>query len=457
MKKLLYIFFGLLILSCSEDTINNNNDITEPPTPTLDFEVFTNVTQVPTQQETAENISRTFYDVSGTFVYGDDDTMFAFYSGTSDSQGNSIEDVLPVASQVLIKVDNTWEFFKTDDNLKAWGMRNFEILENEVIIGDGNEIGADASTWKGDVYIGQILNNGDISWRRVNEINERGFFHGTCAGDLNNDGLTDVGVTPGLANQGVNIFIQNQDGSFTRSNELLDTNGAETPFTLDFADLTGDGIDEIITADYGGGGTPDEDAHEIRIYKYNSSVGKFELHFQINEPNIYDVGLGATSIKIEDFTNDGILDIAVAREDISASGFEVWKGTGNAEFEFVFSSPSWTQNELQFREFSVLDVNNDGSLDIILRPFHYGTLYRNSGNCWWNVDACNGIKLNHLIWINNGNGYFDYYNDKDLTIEGLLVDSIHPYMQNETLHFVGTFSDNPSEPSVNTVDIKVNL
>ena len=125
--------------------------------------------------------------------------------------------------------------------------------------------------------------------------------------------------------------------------------------------------------------------------------------------------------------------------------------------EFVFSSPSWTQNELQFREFSVLDVNNDGSLDIILRPFHYGTLYRNSGNCWWNVDACNGIKLNHLIWINNGNGYFDYYNDKDLTIEGLLVDSIHPYMQNETLHFVGTFSDNPSEPSVNTVDIKVNL
>ena len=238
MKKLLYFFLGLLILSCSEDTINNNNDITEPPTPTLDFEVFTNVTQVPTQQETAENISRTFYDVSGTFVYGDDDTMFAFYSGASDSQGNSIEDVLPVASQVLIKVDNTWEFFKTDDNLKAWGMRNFEILENEVIIGDGNEIGADASTWKGDVYIGQILNNGDISWRRVNEINERGFFHGTCAGDLNNDGLTDVGVTPGLANQGVNIFIQNQDGSFTRSNELLDTNGAETPFTLDFADLT---------------------------------------------------------------------------------------------------------------------------------------------------------------------------------------------------------------------------
>ena len=43
---------------------------------------------------------------------GDDDTMFAFYPGASDSQGNSIEDVLPVASQVLIKVDNTWEFFK---------------------------------------------------------------------------------------------------------------------------------------------------------------------------------------------------------------------------------------------------------------------------------------------------------------------------------------------------------
>ena len=113
------------------------------------------------------------------------------------------------------------------------------------------------------------------------------------------------------------------------------------PFTLDFSDLDGDGIDEIITADYGGGNVPNEDDHEIRIYKFDNSTNKFELHFQINEPNAYDWGLGATSIKVNDFTNDGILDIAVAREDLEYHGFEVWKGTGNAQFELIFSSPTW--------------------------------------------------------------------------------------------------------------------
>ncbi len=456
--KIQHLLFFLILFSCSKDAMDSEPDqITAPPEEVLAFEVTTNSIQIPTSQVSPEDISRTFYDVSGTFVFGNDQTMFAYYPGVADwSSGNSIDNVNPVASQILIKEDDTWNFFKTDYNLESWGMRNFERRGDEIIIGDGNEIGPNFSEWKGDVYIGKLFNNGDINWRKINTPNEQGFFHGTCAGDLNNDGLTDVGVTPGISHAGINLFLQNQDGSFTRKDELLNFNGF-TPFTLDFADLIGDGIDEIITADYGGGTAPTGEEHEIRIYKFNATEEEFQLHFQINEPYIYDWGLGATSIKIHDFTNDGILDIAVAREDLDYGGFEVWKGTGNAEFEYVFSSPTWTQNELQFREFSVFDANSDGFLDILLRPFHYGNLYRNADNCWWNVTACNGIKLNHLIWLNNGDGTFDYYKDKDLTIEGINVDNIHPYLQQQKLHFVGTFSDNSTQPFINTIDIKVNF
>ena len=61
-------------------------------------------------------------------------------------------------------------------------------------------------------------------------------------------------------------------------------------------------------------------------------------------------------------------------------------------------------NELQFREFLVFDANNDGYLDILLRPFtmdDYTELIR-FGGC----HASKGIKLNHLIWVNNGHGTF---------------------------------------------------
>ena len=68
----------------------------------------------------------------------------------------------------------------------------------------------------------------------------------------------------------------------------------------------------------------------------------------------------------------------------------------------------------------VFDANNDGYLDILLRPFHYGTLYR-TNPVWWNVYASKGIKLNHLIWLNNGNGTFSYYSNEDLIIDDILL------------------------------------
>ena len=108
----------------------------------------------------------------------------------------------------------------------------------------------------------------------------------------------------------------------------------------------------------------------------------------------YNVGLGATSIKVVDLNNDGIKDISVAREDnVAGNSFEVWLGNGDGTFNPKYSSPVWNQNELQFREFYIMDVNLDGFDDIILRPFHYGSLYRNNP-VWWNVYENNGIMFN---------------------------------------------------------------
>lgn len=111
-------------------------------------------------------------------------------------------------------------------------------------------------------------------------------------------------------------------------------------------------------------------------------------------------------------------------------------------FEFSFSSPTWTEREMQFREFVNLDANNDGRDDIILIPFHYGSLYRYNPSCWWNDDInspiCNGIKLNHLIWLNNGDGTFDYYKETPLVLPEVRAQFVLPYKEGNKLFFLGT-------------------
>ena len=432
------------------------------------------VTRVDVPGQSTEYLRSSFYNVSGPFHYLSEDEHYFFYPGTvfwGQNPPNSKDEIPPSPSHVLKRVDGFWTYHKTYDDVLFWGARNFDTFENKIVIGDGNEIGPDGTDWNGDTYYGEIKNQGEIDWVKVNDDQNRGFYHGTTFGDLNNDGLLDVGGAPGQWNESENkwslkIFMQQQNMRFENRDVIFDYNetGHNLPFTIGFADLFGDKYGEIITADYGGGDPfSNPKLNRIEIFKYDSSEQKYIQHFESSQPTVfYSIGMGATSIKAFDFDNDGIKDISVAREDQMGNAFEIWKGNGDGTFEPHFVSPLWSQNELQFREFLVFDANNDGYLDILLRPFHYGSLYR-TNPVWWDVYSSKGIKLNHLIWLNNGNGTFSHYSVKDLVIDNILIDNIHPYMDNEVLHFSGTFTTDEGnlygEDAINltTYDIKVKL
>ena len=416
--------------------------------------------------------------VSASFVYKDSKgDIFSFHPGNpplDQAVGPfSTETVTPMSSQILKKENGIWVRFKEDDKALFWGARNFKIIGDKVVVSDGNELGVNPfpsmeQQWKGNILYGKILTGGNIDWVTVNKPEDMGYFHGVTMGDLNQDGLLDIGGTPGRLRPGtgydLDIFYQESVNQFKFIDNSIpsDGNSFGAPFTLEFEDLFGDSRAEIITASYGGSTPPAANDTEIRVFSFDNQTSKYVQRFKANNPNAYTSGMGATSIKVFDVNKDGIKDITVAREGyangLNLAGFEVWLGKSNGTFEFSFSTPTWTEREMQCREFEVLDANNDGLNDIILIPFHFGSLFRNNGPC--GPGTCRGIKLNYLIWLSNGDGTFSNYNKTPLVLPDVDVSYVIPYKVGNYLYFVGTqaqgnwpnFSSN-----YNLFDIKLKL
>jgi hypothetical protein len=392
-------------------------------------------------------------NVSASFVYKDSKgDIFSFHPGfATEGDFSSLATVPPVTSQILKKENGVWVRLKEDDKALFWGARNFKIIGDKVVVSDANEIG-DPQKQKGNILFGKILTGGNIEWTTVNKPEEMGYFHGVSMGDLNKDGLLDIAGTPGkfvgvcpdqppCGYLDVNFFFQQGGTQFLGNVNLINQPPfGRVPFSVELEDLFGDQRSEIITSNYGGNQIPVNGDNEISIYGFDEQTNKFELKFRASKPEAYSSGMGGTSIKVIDANKDGIKDIAVAREGFSNGlnlhGFEVWLGKANGTFEYSFSTPTWTEREMQFREFQILDANNDGLDDIIFVPFHFGSLFRNNPPC--GPGTCKGIKLNNLIWLSNGDGTFSTYTKSPLILPDVDVNYLLPYKVGTSLHFVGT-------------------
>ena len=405
------------------------------------------------------DLERSLSIPSGVFTYNILETNYIFFPGqaawAAGQQNSSKDEIPPMPSYSFVQNKNgQWDFHKKYEDFLFWGPRNYEINGSTVALGDGNEIGDE---WKGDVFFANILSNGNLDWKIVNKPEEQSYMHGTATGDLNGDGLIDVACAPGLIDEitGFNklpLFFQQQDGTFSMDNYVEFSDNS--PFAIDINDLDGDGLGEIITADYSVGFDIDHPrVNGIDIFKLNSSNNRYELVFESKIPNsMYDRAMGATSIQVSDFNLDGIKDISIARETFQDSSFEIWIGNGNLTFDPFFVSPIYGSQELMIREFSVLDVNQDGYDDIILRPHAFGNLYRIDPD-----DKSKGVKFNHLIWINDGTGKFNYYDRIELASEEIAIWNLLPYFDNGRLHFVGADITDHYNKELTLYDFKLKI
>jgi len=427
--------------------------------------------------------------ISGSFMYSHNGNEYLFIPGmacaflgplsneiinTECESASSEEDVEPKPGLHFKKTTEGWQLLKVYNEVKTWGIRNFKVKDNFIAMGDGNEIGP--GPWKGDMWFGEILGD-EILWKKVNTSEEQSWHHGTTMGDLNNDGLMDVGGAPGRyvpgdvnynesdevadcrtgdgTNGGPNffLFMQNQDGSFINK-DLIDYPMSENGCrffnhqfsTIEFANIDNDLEDEIIVSNY---------INNIVVYDYNSVSNKFELVYKSLTPYPDPSGIyGSTSIKVADFNNDGVKDLSLAREHDTPQGisFSIWIGKGNGEFEpYSNSDPGFN---LSWREFDIMDVDNDGDIDIVLRSnFGYYTKDKETTddgyNNWeWGITGPNeagvnpnspwkGILLNELLWINDGSGRFSIYDEKPLYIEGIFPQQLKPYKVEDKFYLLG--------------------
>ena len=434
-------------VNSTETSIEIN--ISEPTTINAVFEesnfiVTKNRTRIEVEGVVLEDIRATFSDVSGSFYYTHNGNEYFFNSGNRWISGElwntslDPQSLPKIPHLILKKFDNKWLLDQVHRVSATRLVRNPVKYGNQLIIADAGEIGNNADLWLGDAWIGELVPD-NIEWRKINPDGEKTFWHGVTAGDINGDGLTDIGGVPA---PDYRLYVQNQDGTFSNQRNIWSySDSNDNPFTIAFIDVDGDGRDEIITADYGE--QNQNQLNNVQTYKYNDKNERFERIFVSNEPEAFyslsecPRGLGGTSIKASDFNNDGNVDISVAREDSCGSAFEVWLGDGNGEF-----TPHWSNffrgTDLQnFREFKLMDVNNDNNMDIVLRPDGYGSLFRISP-VQYDPVASGGVKLNNSIWINDGQGNFSAYENKELEIKDVFVDFLEPFMKDGILHFIGT-------------------
>ena len=309
--------------------------------------------------------------------------------------------------------------------------RNYELMDSSKQVWAIGDHGLELSTGKwpfGSIYV--MKSNGE-SLTYSNISTTRCFYHSVSTGDLNNDGLKDiVGLNMGTNGDwygALHPYLQNADGSFSEARDLINdgintwsvNKGAGAVLVVD---ILGDKRPEIIRADYGFNLNyqKQSDRYSFVIYSYDNSLGKYTV---VKNPGPLGVfsnnDRGTTSIKAADFDNDGDLDFALATEGTNFMGIEVWQNDGQGNFTPTSNKIEFSFDQMQFREFNVMDINNDGWLDIVLNPFAFGKLFRVGGSGNMNDWGTGGVYLNNLFWMNN-KGSFSFYN------KSIIVPTIKP-------------------------------
>jgi hypothetical protein len=377
--------------------------VTEANAVTAEFKFVFQISQLDMDHPMKLDIWKGLGITSNSNVMIDISGELNFISHPADSRGE-VEKFFP--SLHFIKNDSKWviQNYFEGINMSFGGRDVHPFGENGFVWADhGTEVwlaGGEGRPFN-NVWTATDISRNNTKWTKVNEY--RSFYHGVSSGDLNNDGLDDVVAVHMSTNAPENdfkyhtkyhVFYQNTDGSFEQRFDVLEYPKAPLPSHFSWndeniekplgvirasiliEDITGDGLPEII-----GGSSVHKSEWNVPLNAQNSleifsdidSDGKYEI---LNIQNrigfwAYDY-IAASQIKAADYDNDGDKDLIVNFEGSKGSiylnsadfnGVQVFNNLGNGKFEY--SGIEIPFEDVRVSEFELIDVDNDGDLDIV--------------------------------------------------------------------------------------------
>lgn len=353
----------------------------------------------------------------------------------------------------LIKKNNIWQLENYYPEAAMGAGRNYEkIGEGEFVFADhGFELSQ--GTWPmGDIWAMKTVGE-KLQWTKISK--SKSFYHSVSSGDLNGDGRLDVvGLHMGTkGNWGDNLhpYTLNTDGTYSEARGLINFDGLQQ-FDNKFSagavlvtNLFNKSAPEIIRGAYGHSSTQ-TNIYGFAVFSLNNTSKQYEVSYLPSNIGAFNsVDFGATSIKVTDVNKDGKMDIIFAGEGNNNIAIQVFLNNGKNEFN-PGQLISYTFDQLQFREFNLVDYDNDGDDDIILNPFHYGTQFRAGGT---GTNKGTGIIVNNLILTNNGGTFSPL--KKSIKIDGIYPAHLKGFMINGKLKFIGIQGN--SDGSMTVFDI----
>lgn len=205
-----------------------------------------------------------------------------------------------------------------------------------------------------------------------------GFFHAAASADVDNDGDIDIFVGD---NQSPFFLINDGSGNFSRDTDRLtsEVNG-KSLFTTELIDIDKDGYIDLIAAGH------EFEGMETVIY-WGSSSGTYLSTNKTVLPAVGGQGT-ILDIDSEDINNDGNKDIVLTRTGGGNNNFYVGyylqliQNNGNHQFTDTTNniSSSSNVNGGWIDWIRIQDFNNDGYLDIIEDNASPGLVWLNNGS-----------------------------------------------------------------------------
>lgn len=192
---------------------------------------------------------------------------------------------------------------------------------------------------------------------KIDLVAGNGPFFGTVA-DIDNDGKPDIICNNSGANT-LSIFRNTSTSGTISFASKVDFTTGNDPYGLSITDLDGDGVVEVIVANY--------QDFSISIFKNNSSPGNISLGDRTDIANVYP-----SILKTADLDNDGKSDIITTTSN--SASLAVLRNTslpGNISFAPKQLLPTGFGNPTYL---NIGDIDGDGKPDIVVNHENYTTV-----------------------------------------------------------------------------------